>query len=331
MKLLLLTTLSLACLMAQAQFPTNGLVAYFPFSGNAKDSSSNKTHGTTNNVSLTTDRFGKANSAYSFNGSNSYIEFPSTNVKNNRYTLSIWAYLNNLPPSGDYTFALNIGSAGGDQNLNTANNYAGTTNGWVCSGYNTVPPTYGTQENKTHTINTWQHVLSVRDSNFILLYVDGVQVDSVGSSSNKTPYYGSGSVKAMIGIRNDLSRPFDGKIDDVCIYNRALSRQEIKQLYNHQRTSSISKIISAEQKNISIYPNAGTSTFNIDLSDVKTTSGKLIVKISNMLGQLVYEQSVLTDGQVLEINSGLPKGEYVVTLYDDQKVYLGSEKLLIQE
>jgi hypothetical protein len=330
MKSLILTTFSLVCLIAQAQFPTNGLVAYFPFSGNAKDSSVNKTHGTTNNVTLTTDRFGKANSAYLFNGSNSYIQFPSTNVQNSRYTFSLWAYLTSMPADGDYTFVLNVGSSGGDQNLNTANNYAGTVDGWVSSSYNTASATYGTNEKKSHTLNTWQHVLAVRDSNFLLLYVNGVKVDSMGSNDNRTPYYGSGTVKAMIGSRQDLSRPFEGKIDEVCIYNRALSKQEVEQLYSHQMTSSIVRLTSAQQ-NISLYPNVGTPTFNIGLSALKTTSGQVIVKISNMLGQVVYEQSYPNDGGVLEINSGLSAGQYVVTLYDGQKAYIGSEKLLIQE
>ncbi len=330
MKPLILTIFSFTCLLAQAQFPTNGLVVYFPFSGNAKDSSSNKTHGTTYNVSLTTDRFGKANSAYSFNGSNAYVQFPTTNVLNNRYTYSLWAYLTALPPSGDYTFALNIGSSGGDQNLNTANNYAGTTDGWVCSGYNNIPPHYGTNEKKSHTINTWQHVLCVRDSNFILLYVDGVLVDSAGSSVNKAPYYGSGPVKGMIGIRNDLSRPFEGKIDEVCIYNRALGRQEVKQLYMHQMKSSMIRL-SVDQQNISLYPNGASPTFNINLSDLRTTSKQATVKISNILGQVVYEQDFAIDGQVVEINSKLPQGQYVVVLYDDQNAYIGSAKLLIQE
>ncbi len=51
-----------------------GLLAYYPFSGNANDSSGNGKHGTVNGASLTSDRCGKANSAYSFNGTSAYIE-----------------------------------------------------------------------------------------------------------------------------------------------------------------------------------------------------------------------------------------------------------------
>ena len=48
--------------------PTNGLAGYWPFTGNANDVSGNGNNGTNNGATLTTDRFGNANSAYSFNG-----------------------------------------------------------------------------------------------------------------------------------------------------------------------------------------------------------------------------------------------------------------------
>ena len=54
--------------------PTNGLVGYWPFNGNANDASGNGNNGTVNGATLTTDRNGNANSAYSFDGNNDYIE-----------------------------------------------------------------------------------------------------------------------------------------------------------------------------------------------------------------------------------------------------------------
>ena len=54
--------------------PTNGLVAWYPFNGNANDSSGNGNNGTVHNATLSADRFNNPNSAYSFNGSSSYIK-----------------------------------------------------------------------------------------------------------------------------------------------------------------------------------------------------------------------------------------------------------------
>ena len=71
------TTIDSCSLPANLQ---NGLVAYYPFCGNADDKSGNNHHGTVNGATLTTDRFGNINRAYSFDGQNDFIEV--TNVTN---------------------------------------------------------------------------------------------------------------------------------------------------------------------------------------------------------------------------------------------------------
>jgi len=68
-KSLLFIVLAALTLNVFAQIPTNGLIAYYAFSGNANDQSGNSNNGTVTNATLTSDRFGNANSAYSFNGS----------------------------------------------------------------------------------------------------------------------------------------------------------------------------------------------------------------------------------------------------------------------
>ena len=55
---------------------SDGLVAYYPFNGNADDESGNGNHGTVNGATLTIDRFGNENSAYSFDGIDDYIDIP---------------------------------------------------------------------------------------------------------------------------------------------------------------------------------------------------------------------------------------------------------------
>ena len=77
-KILLLAmgiVLSAQTLMAQvpSYVPTNGLVGYWPFSGNANDESGVGNNGTVNGATLTSDRFGNANKAYNFDGLNDVI------------------------------------------------------------------------------------------------------------------------------------------------------------------------------------------------------------------------------------------------------------------
>jgi hypothetical protein len=75
MKQILFTTIAILgmVVIANAQtvpsyVPSSGLVGWWPFNGNAKDSSGNGNNGTVNGAALTTDRFGIANNAYDFNG-----------------------------------------------------------------------------------------------------------------------------------------------------------------------------------------------------------------------------------------------------------------------
>ncbi|TGO02755.1 hypothetical protein PN36_19610 [Candidatus Thiomargarita nelsonii] len=103
---------------------SDGLVAYYPFSGNANDESGNENHGTVNGVSLTIDRFGSPNSAYNFDG-NDYIQTP---VDSNIVPLSfsVWFQADNVTGersivdsdvSGHWGHSLIIGYWHGDGDL----------------------------------------------------------------------------------------------------------------------------------------------------------------------------------------------------------------------
>ena len=71
----------------------DGLIAFYPFGGNANDVSGNGNNGTVYNAILATNHFGAANTAYDFNGTNSYIDIPQNSGLNNlttNFTLSAW-------------------------------------------------------------------------------------------------------------------------------------------------------------------------------------------------------------------------------------------------
>ena len=82
---------SCSCIYSQVNLSA-GLVAYYPFNGNANDESGNNNNPVFNNATLTADRFGNPNSAYHFNGINTYMMIPNQpgiNM-NNQITLSVW-------------------------------------------------------------------------------------------------------------------------------------------------------------------------------------------------------------------------------------------------
>ncbi len=112
----------------------NGLVACYPFNANAKDESGNGNNGTVNGATLTADRFGKANSAYSFNGSSQFIEVSPAQFQNNNYSFSIWANADITPLTNTYFYPFSVGGSGGDQSIDLSNSANGAS-GWTFGGY----------------------------------------------------------------------------------------------------------------------------------------------------------------------------------------------------
>ena len=92
---------------------SDGLVAYYPFNGNANDESGNGNNGTVHGATLTTDRFGNANKAYYFNGVNSFIEVSDSSTLDIpiNLTFSVWI---NQNVSGGFRIIDKITATGAD-------------------------------------------------------------------------------------------------------------------------------------------------------------------------------------------------------------------------
>jgi hypothetical protein len=212
-----------------------GLVACYAFSGNANDGTGHNHHGTVTGAALTTDRFGAANSAYQFDGVSDYISIPAAPFVNSNYSYSLWARAASLPGIGNSAVIFSIGDATSrHQTVNIANVYS--TEGFVGitgGGYNntTPPTTTSVPSGILPATDTWYHIVSVRVNAEMRLYINGVLIATT-STNLTTPYYGT-DPNAILGARCNLAQPFNGVIDDVVIYNRALNLAEIEELYQH--------------------------------------------------------------------------------------------------
>jgi hypothetical protein len=201
--------------------PTPGLIGWWPFNGNATDESSNTNDGAVNGAILINDRFGNNNAAYSFNGSNSYISMLTMNnipMGNSARTLSVWmnpSSISNLwtltaigygSPSTNNAFMFGLG-----------NNII-SVQGWV-SDYSS-PLTY--------TVGQWMHAVCTYDGTNIKIYVDGALI---GSGTNTL--WNTTGTEFYFGARPSQGNSFfPGQLDDIGIWNRALTPQEITDLYN---------------------------------------------------------------------------------------------------
>lgn len=213
-----------------------GLLACYPFSSSANDASGNGRHGTpTSSLIYTNDKFNAANSSGFFNGlssSNSNITYTDFQVP--AFTYSLWANVSVLPTLGNYYSALSIGNAFTDQAIMLANNPGPGHVGFGVASYNSdsTPSGAPVQVGTMPTLNKWYHLVMVRNSSILALYVDGVLVKSISVGGKSPGYTIGGGYEGFIGKRTGaITQNFNGKIDDVRIYNRVLSDAEIAQLY----------------------------------------------------------------------------------------------------
>jgi hypothetical protein len=210
---------------------TNGLVGYWPFNGNANDASGHGLNGTINGATLATDRFGRANAAYSFDGSSSYISFAGLPTsQTNNWTVSSWIKPASLPQLGT---AVCVGFDNG---------ISGTANGYqmcINSGDSGIPGNqftaiYGGIATYSSGIafastNTWTQIVLLRSNGIASFYVNGTKVGGTVSGNPRVPT--AFTIGSCTGFRF-----FNGLIDDVRVYNRALSANEVVQLYSVEAT-----------------------------------------------------------------------------------------------
>ncbi len=198
-----------------------GLVAYYPFNGNASDESGNGNDGIVNGATLVADRFGNPNRAYSFDGINDYINCGNDEILNlATFSVSYWVNSDHTPGSG---LISNIISKGG--------NYTS------CWDHTTAPKpgiifndgTTWHYSNSTSTFipDKWYHIVATYNKNSLVVYVNGV--------SNNTVFAGEDPQTNVdplcIGSSSTFSGFLRGSIDDLRVYNRALAPSEVTKLY----------------------------------------------------------------------------------------------------
>ena len=204
---------------------TNGLVAYYPFTGNANDSSGNGNNGTVTGATLSSDRNGKSNSAYSFNGS-SWITIPNVAATGaNPRTISVWTKFNSVDSAITSNNFITTGSASQSAAFNLRL-FRGRLD---LMGYNNDYG--GDYTTSILSPNIWYLVTVTYDGSNLKFYLNG----NLYSSYKTTNVLATSGQNNFIGKSNDTGYEyyFNGLIDDVRIYNRVLNTNEITYLSTH--------------------------------------------------------------------------------------------------
>jgi len=201
----------------------NALVLYLPFNGNANDESGNGNNATVSGATLTTDRFGTANSAFLFNGSSAYLQIPtsiSLVSPENTITMSAWVNINNWYSSrwapiftksntshyGMYTMML-LQDNGLEIELNNFRIY--------------YPYSF--------LLNTWYFVAYTWDGSKGRYYING----SLIGSNNLTGKINLDSKPLIIGKDSpEATEYLNGKLDDIRIYNYAITDGMVDSLFH---------------------------------------------------------------------------------------------------
>ena len=273
------------------------LVAYFPFNGNANDASGTGNNGTVYNATLTTDRFGNPNAAYAFNG-NSRIEVPDDlTLRPASISLGAWVYYANVPYSIQAIIGKALSSEWHESYLiyyNTGLPNALATNAGGTDAVNIIAPA------PPLAAGQWIHLVQVFDDagNTMKLYVNGMEAASAPANFS-LDFDGSPFLIGADLENNSLAFYFGGKIDEVKIYNRALSATEVLAWYQEPAYAGPDKPICAGTSTTltasggsSYLWSTGATTAAITVTPASTTT--YTVTATNALGAQSSDEVTIT-------------------------------------
>ena len=321
----------------------SGLVAKYYFNGNAIDESGNGNNGIVHSATLTTNRFGFPNSAYSFNGTNTSIEVTNTffNVGLQDYTISAWFCSANVDKIDQNVFNTIPHNGIGielNYNLNPKKlSYAINSNPDIASWdiFVSEGSTFDNFQN-----DKWYHWVFQKSGDNYRLYINGnLESSSMGAISPIN--YNCGIKIGQISV--STAEYFEGKLDDYRIYNRSLDSTEIMALYKEGLCFEIitvtdTLIINTNitgfnpityQNTIKIFPNPANDHITIDYGDYSTMTGYTL-KIVNSMGQIVFTSSINQQQSYINLSSWSGNGIYFVHVIDDQNNTIDIKKIILQ-
>ena len=204
------------------------LVGYWTFDGNANDATKNRNNGALHGVTQTEDRYGNANKAYRFNGS-SYIEVPHAETLNMTHAITMTAW---IKPHNWWNNDWIVVVHKGDRRRCNYQPSMTINNAVFLSWHDGI---IGRGSQLGLELNKWQQVaLTYESSKSLCFYRNGVLIGTWQFAKDLRPNNGS----LLIGC-DPVGRAeyFIGDMDDVRLFNRALSEKEINELYKAEAPS----------------------------------------------------------------------------------------------
>jgi len=274
-----------------------GLVGYWPFCGNANDESGNGNNGTVNGATLTTDRFGNANSAYDFDGVNDYLDFGNPTLLNPTpfsYSQSCWIKLVDYSAIQDPILS--------KRHQDNGNDWATAlikSDGKV-SFFSDDKQHYTTNFATSPVLDSsfWYQFTFVKNGYSYIMYMNGYLVDSIYD----THIMGGTNDNFIAGKQGAWNAFFKGKIDDIGIWNRALSSSEAQQLYSNGAQQTYQWSTGDTTSSILVSPDS-TTTYYVTISNgIHSCVDSVTVTVNNP--QFQFAQDSVSGCDTVTVNAG---------------------------
>ncbi len=326
---------------------TQGLVGYWPFCGNANDESGNGHHGTPVNVSFSNDRFGNPNSAANFPNGNTTSEIMiGTELNPSVFSISAWVRQTGQRSDGFHTVITKIDQV--TPPILPPNNFLiqqsapdpsqslafglGGNNLWQLGG------NFGSG---SVSLNDWHHIVATFNGSISRTFCDGILKDS----SIIQDFYNPASFLSIGDRHNGPNIEFNwwGDLDDIAIWNRALSQSEISQLYNQgicQTSITVTDTLLihtgitaynpvAYQNTLKVWPNPGNQDITLDAGNLSSMQGWKY-KVANGLGQMVVNETAISQQQTLiNLSTWGGNGIYYLHLINPQGIAVEIKKIVL--
>jgi hypothetical protein len=307
--------------------PTNGLVGWWPFTGNANDESGNGNNATVNGAVLTSDRFGNSNAAYSYDGINDYLHGNASSFPSVDRTIALWFYTTNI----------NVGSAGmqvfgygGDlcgqswlMHMDNSTPFTSffTDNSYEvsigCNNWLTALP-FGVNGSPANPNNNWHHWVATNGPGGIDFYFDGNYAGGITTSIGNTMVAGKKFFMAscpdstgLAAFQDTYLNNWNGKLDDIGVWSRQLTQQEITALYNGG-TVGLNDL--HQPVSFSVYPNPAQNIINIK---VNPEDLGLPIKLFDIYGKLALSKTIDQKDFNLDLTN-LANGIYLLRFEDNK-------------
>ncbi|AWA30230.1 hypothetical protein HYN48_09130 [Flavobacterium magnum] len=281
--------------------PVNQLIADYTFDNTYYDSNGNNPFQDNDGTTLTTDRNGNPNAALTVSDSGTTATIPALPYGNRPRSISIWVKLDQVSPGYNFIYSYGTGTAYNGAYLNPSTVF----HFGAVGGNHAVTTTQN---------DSWTHFVFTYDGLTSQVFKNGVLLGSTARSWNTV---NNADIFRLGLTETGVGGYFSGHLDDLKIYNYALSATEVSNLFVNNTLSV--PAVGVANTDVSIYPNPASGVVNISME-----AGLKMISVFSIQGQRV----LTSDAKTVDV-SGLAAGVYVIKIVDNNN-RLVSKKLVIK-